>query len=133
MNEGCTRCCDTDHSATSIHYDIGLDNNTSLSEAWQFWDANDTTWNLNGCSFAMDIQVTYYDLAPKMSLSSAAGTIVVADPVQRVIYLNADSTAVQAALTPGVYVYDLVMTDALGVKTALLHGFVKVSQGVTGV
>lgn len=122
-------CCEHAHSVTSAHVDIAADNNGTLSDAFQFGDPTDTTWTLDGCTFAMDVQLTYYDAAPKLSLSSMAGTIVVDDTVQRVIHLSVDPVP----LLPGAYVYDLVMTDALGTKTPLMHGALCISQGVTGV
>lgn len=126
-------CCDHAHSVTSAHVDLTLDNNTTWSDAFQYGDLDDTTWTLNGCSFTMDVQIAYYDVAPRLSLASSAGTIVTDDSVQRVIHLNVPAAAIQASLMPGVYVYDLVMTDAMGTRTALMHGYVEVSQGVTGV
>jgi hypothetical protein len=125
--------CGYGHSATSAHVDLSIDNNTTWSDAFQFDDPDDTTWTLDGCSFTLDVQVTYYDLEPKLSLSSAAGTILIADPIKRVIYFSVPAAAVQAGVLPGTYVYDLIMTDALGVRTALMHGQLEVSQGVTGV
>lgn len=126
-------CCERAHSVTSAHVDLAIDNNSSWSDAFQFGDPDDTTWDLNGCTFSMDVQVTYYDIAPKLSLATSAGTIVVDDPVQRVIHFNVPAATLQNDLTPGTYVYDLIMTDARGVATALMHGKVEISQGVTGV
>lgn len=122
-------CCEHAHSVTSAHVDLAADNNGTLSDAFQYGDPTDTTWTLDGCTFAMDVQLTYYDVTPKLSLSSAAGTIVVDDPVQRVIHLHVDPLT----LLPGNYVYDLIMTDALGTKTPLQHGQLEICQGVTGV
>ena len=127
------QCCEHAHSVTSAHVDLAIDDNATWSDAFQFGDLGDTTWTLSGCTFTMDVQITYYDLAPKLSLATTAGTIVTADPVQRVIYLSVPSAAIVAALIPGTYVYDLIMTDAFGVRTALMHGSVEVSHGVTGV
>lgn len=126
----CCECGDA-HSATSAHYDMAIDNNGTWRDAWQFDDEDDLTWTLDGTTFLMDVQLNYYDAVPKLSLRSQDNEIIVADTVKRVIYLNVDPSAIQSALTPGVYVYDLIMIDGSGVRTPLLHGYVKVAQGVT--
>jgi hypothetical protein len=85
----------------------------------------------------MSVQLTYYDPAPLLTLSTDDGTIVVDDPIQRVIHLNVPDTTIQAALNPGQYVYDLVMSTvgtpmtAPPIRTPLMHGTVCVNSGVT--
>jgi len=125
--------CTYPHSETSAHEDMAIDNNATWSNAFQFGTPTDTTWSFNGCTFAADVQLTYYDATPKLSVSSAAGTIVIDDPNQRVLHFSVAPLAIQNALLPGAYVYDLIMTDAMGIKTALMHGCLTVVQGVTGV
>lgn len=133
MAAGCTKC-NAGHSATSAHVDLAIDNNGTWSDAFQFGDDDDTTWTLNGQSFALDVQLTYYDATPKLSVKSNLGEIVIADPNQRVIYLNVPPFTIQSSLPPGRYVYDLVMIDGTtGVHVPLMHGTVDVAQGVTGV
>jgi hypothetical protein len=133
MGESCLRCGCNGHSITSAHWDMAIDNNGTWQNAYQFGKPDDFTWTLNGMSFAMDVQRTYYDTTPLLSLRSSAGKIVVDDPAQRVIHLNVPPDEVQAALRPGVYVYDLVMYDGSSppIRTPLMHGTVMVSQGVT--
>jgi hypothetical protein len=127
-------CCERGHSVTSAHVDLAIDNNGTWSDAFQFGDEDDLTWTLVGQSFALDVQLNYFDAAPKLSINSGAGQIVIADPIQRVIYLNVPPASIQASLQPGTYVYDLVMIDvASGVHVPLMHGTVEVTQGVTGV
>jgi hypothetical protein len=123
--------CDDKHSVTLAPVDLIVDNNGSWSDAFQFGDLDDTSWNLIGCTFELDVQRNAYDLVPLLSLSSANGRILIADPVQRVIYFDVDAVDLQAGLQPGAYVYDLVMTDQLGVRTPLMGGILEVVQGVT--
>ena len=133
MNNGCSKC-EAGHSVTSAHVDLAIDNNGTWSDAFQFGETEDLTWTLNNQSFSLDVQLNYYDPVPKLSVTSADGEIIIADPIQRVIYLNIPPYAIQAALQPGMYVYDLVMIDGVtGVHVPLMHGTVEVAQGVTGV
>lgn len=130
------QCCPTNgctHSVTSAHVDMRIDNNGTWSDAFQFGEPDDTTWTLTGQAFSMDVQLTYYDATPLLSLSSSAGRIIIDDVNQRVIHFNVDPVALQAALKPGQYVYDLVMLDAStpSVRVPLMHGIVIVAQGVT--
>ena len=123
--------CDDDHSVTSAEVDLAIDNNGTWSDAFQFGDVGDFTWDLFSSNFEMDVKRNRYDLTPLLHLDLAGGRIVIADPVQRVIYLNVASVDIQAALAPGEYVYDLVMIDVNGVRIPLMHGDVEVTQGVT--
>ena len=93
--------CESAHSVTSAEVNLAIDNNGTWMDAFQFGEPADTTWDLVGQSFELDVQLSYYDATPKLSLTSAAGEIVIDDPIQRVIHLNVDSAALQAALTPG--------------------------------
>ena len=110
---------------------MAIDNNGTWSDAFQFGDVGDLTWNLIGWSFEMDVKRSRYDLNPLLSLDSTAGTIVVADPIQRVVYLDVPPASIQAALAPGEYVYDFVGIDPNANRVPLMHGEVEVTQGVT--
>jgi hypothetical protein len=117
-------------SATSALTPIIISNNVTWADAFQF-DRGDETWTLAGCDFELDVQRNSYDTMPLLSLSTADGRIIIADPIQRVIYFNVAPADIQAALSPGVYVYDLVMIDTAAVRTLLMHGPLTVQQGVT--
>jgi hypothetical protein len=120
------------HSATSAEVDLAVDNNGSWSDAFQFGDPDDTTWDLNGAAFECDVQRNPYDETPLLHLDTSSGRIIVDDVVQRVIHFDVDAVDIQANLQPGKYVYDLVMIDGLsGVRTPLMHGQLVVQQGVT--
>src|SRR5262249_39068643 len=101
MSDECGYC----HSVTSAHVNLAIDNNGTWMDAFQFGEPADTTWTLTGQSFAMSVQIDYYDATPKLALTSGAGQIVIDDVNQRVIHLNVSMTAIQPALKPGVYVY----------------------------
>lgn len=125
--------CDyPDHSVTSAHVDMAIDNNGTWSDAFQFGTPGDFTWTLNN-NFEMDVQFNRYDATPLLQLSTTNGRIIVDDINQRVIHLNVAPTDIQASLRPGSYVYDLVMLDGSSppIRTPLMHGRVHVGQGIT--
>jgi hypothetical protein len=121
------------HSATSALVNIGIDNNATWQDAFQFGTPGDTSWTLDGQGFELDVQLTPYDTTPLLSLSTDNGRIVVDDTVQRVIHFNVDPSDIQTNLQPGTYIYDLVMVDGSTppVRVPLMHGLLKVGQGVT--
>jgi hypothetical protein len=124
--------CDDDHSSTSAQVDMSVDNNGTWSDAFQFGTIGDPTWTLVNQSFECDVQRNAYDQVPLLSLSTANGRIMVDDVVQRVIHFNVPADDIQAALSPGVYVYDLVMVDTVtSVRVPLMHGKFTITQGVT--
>jgi len=124
------------HNATSAQVNLAISNNATWQDAFQFGEPDDLTWDLNGQMFELDVQRNPYDAVPLLSLSSSENEIVIADTIQRVIYMNVDASAIQAALSPGTYVYDLVMIAGTNpappaVRVPLMHGTLQVSQGVT--
>lgn len=108
-------------------------NNGTLQDAFQFGPATDLSWDLNGQNFKMEIKASRDDTLPLLTLTSAGGSIIVDDPIQRVIHLNLNDTSLQAAVPVGEYVYDLVMFDGASppIRTVLMQGKFTLSQGVT--
>ena len=119
------------HSVTSAHVDLRIDNNSTWMDAFQFGEPIDTTWTLDGQSFELDVQRNPYDLVPLLHLDTTGGRIVVDDTVQRVIHFNVAPADIQTSLSPGSYVYDLVMVSGSDVRVPLMHGQLFVNQGVT--
>jgi hypothetical protein len=126
-----TDICGDNHSPTSARVDLAVDNNGSWSDAFQFGDLDDTTWELTGCTFELHVRRNAYDSAPLLSLTTGNGRIITDDNIQRVIHFDVDAASLRTALDPGVYVYDLVMIDANSVRVPLMHGILEVVQGVT--
>jgi hypothetical protein len=123
-------------SVTSAEVHLRIANNATWQDAFQFGDPDDLTWTLESQMFELDVQRNPYDAVPLLSLSSSENEIVIADVFQRVIYMNVDATAIQGSLSPGVYVYDLVMIAGdnpapPAVRVPLMHGTLQVVQGVT--
>jgi hypothetical protein len=119
------------HSVTSAHEDLRIDNNGTWQDAFQFGTPGDTSWTLTGQTFELDVQRNPYDLVPLLHMDSAGGQIIIDDTVQRVIHFNVPPADIQANLSPGTYVYDLIMVSDTNVRVPLMHGVLKVAQGVT--
>lgn len=121
------------HSVTSAHVDLAIDNNGTWQDAFQFGTTGDVTWTLIGQHFLMDVKINRYDASPLLSLTTADGSIVTDDNIQRVVHLNVSPATIQADLPPGRYVYDFVMIDASNpaIRVPLMHGNVTVAQGVS--
>lgn len=119
------------HPPTSAEVDISVSNNESFNEAFQFDDETVTYWDFNDKTFRMDIKGNFEQLTPLLSITSPT-QITVDDATLRIIHFNVPDTDLLAALVPGSYVYDLIMTDAGDVKTQLMHGVFNFAIGVTG-
>lgn len=119
---------------TSAKVNIEIANNVTWEDAFKFGTDGDTTWSFTGQSFIMELKADRDDAAALFTLSTTNGRIVVDDVVQRILHFNVPFTDLQAALPPYTeYQYDLVMydTSSPAIRVALMHGEVKVKQGVT--
>lgn len=121
------------HSSTSARVDIAIDNNGTWSDAFQFGEPTDTTWDLTDQTFELDVKLNRYSSTALLQLTTGNGKIVTDDVVQRVIHFNVSAADIQAALNPGRYVYDLIMLNGSSpaVRVPLMHGDLIVTQGVT--
>lgn len=117
---------------TSAHVNIVTADNATFQDAYQFDDATDTSWNFTGKTFRMDIKANKEALVALLSITSAAGQIVVDDAVTRVLHFNVPAATIVAVMPPGYYVYDLIMTDGSSVRTPLMYGEFVLDHGVTG-
>jgi hypothetical protein len=113
--------------------EIVIQSNVYWDDAFQFGLASDQTWNFVGMSFLLDLKLHRSDTTPVLSLSSAAGTIVVSDPINRILNMFVSDHALRAALTPNTsYEYDLIMVNNVtGQRDCLMYGTVKFDYGVT--
>jgi hypothetical protein len=121
------------HSVTASLVDLQISNNVTWMDAFQFGTPDNTTWTLDGQTFELDVQRNPFDLVPLLHLDSAGGRIIIDDKAQRVIHFNVAPVDIQASLSPGVYIYDLVMIDASSppLRVQLMYGMLKVGQGIT--
>lgn len=109
-------------------------NNGTWQDAFIFGTAGDTTWSFSGQNFRMDIKGNYADEDALLSLTTGDSTIIVDDVVQRILHLNVPEATITGALVPGRYFYDLVMYDGSTppIRIPLMHGEVRITQGITG-
>lgn len=119
---------------TRATVNLVIENNATWLDAFQFGTVGDTTWSFVGQNFRLDVKGNKDQTAALLSLTSAAGTIVVDDVVQRVLHLNVPETSITAALHPGEYIYELVMFDnsVPAVRVPLMGGKLIVEQGIAG-
>jgi hypothetical protein len=119
--------------ATAALVDVTVANNATWNDAWQFGNVGDTSWDLTGQAFKLEVKASRNDLTPLATFTSSGGTIVVDDIVQRVIHMNVPDATIQADLPVGCYVYDLIMFDGStpSIRVQLMTGHLEVKQGVT--
>lgn len=117
---------------TASRVDLAFLDSGDYYDAFQFGTAGDTSWNFNNKTFHMDIKGSSDDATPLLSLTSANGRVIVDDPINRVLHLYVPQATWEAAIVPGVYVYDFVMIDgATTVRTPLMYGNLEDQHGVT--
>ena len=123
-----------DRPITKARVDIAIDNNSTWEDAFLFGTVGDLSWNFNGQSFRADIKGNKDQTSVLLTVSSVAGTIVVDDPIQRILHFWVPEAAISAALQPGEYIYELMMFDGSvpSVRVPLMGGKLIVLQGVTG-
>jgi len=119
-------------SATSAEVNIVIGNGATWQDAFQFGQPGDFTWQLT-FNWECEIKLDRYQTTPLLNPSTVNGQIIVDDINQRVIHFNVGPAIIQAALQPGIYVYDLIMFDnsTPAIRTVLMHGKLKVVQGVS--
>lgn len=128
---------------SSAFVNIVTQNNETFSDAFQFdppsgctgcTGATGPSWSLSNQNFRMDIKGNRQQPAALLSITSAAGQIIVDDVVNRIVHFNVPETVLLAALVPGEYVYDFVMysNDNPPIRLVLMHGGFKFGLGVTG-
>ena len=118
---------------TAACVDIYQQDNGTLQDAFQFGIPGDTSWSFVGKSFKMEVKQSRDDVMPVLTLSDAAGSIVVDDPVQRILHLNVPYNIIQSNLPPSHYVHDLIMIDGSvpPIRTPLMGGKLIITRGVT--
>jgi hypothetical protein len=128
-------CCG--HPPSSAHVKIVTASNATFNEAYQFDPpqpgVTPPVWTLYN-HFRLDVKTAYGQPTPLCSFTTAAGQIVIDDPVQRVIHFVVPETSIVPPLIPGTFVYDLIMYDdsVPAIRVPLMHGEFIVTTGVTG-
>jgi hypothetical protein len=122
-------------AVTAARVDIVTPDNATWQDAFQYGIQGDTSWSFTNQNFRLDIkgnkftQPTYL-----LSLTSAAGQLIVQDPVQRILQMNVPEATLTGSLVPGEYEYDLIMFDGSvpPIRIALMYGKFNLKHGVTG-
>ena len=104
----------------NIFIDQGADFAITVNVA----DVDGTTLNLTGYTAAAQMRKTY----ESSSVSATFGTAIAASDGQVTLSLT---DSITTALSPGRYVYDLVVTSGAGLKTRVVEGQAIVTPGVT--
>lgn len=107
----------------SANYNITVNKYSDFSRTFAI-KSDDVIQNITGYSFSGKLKENFN--AP----TGVDFLVVILDQAQGLfkIYLT---DAITANMSPGVWVYDVVMTDPLGDKTRLLEGNAFIRQGVT--
>lgn len=87
-------------------------------------DSNGDAINLSGYTAASQIRKSYYSSTADSFIATVTGT---ANGEVTITMTSANS----ANMSPGRYLYDLVITSPAGVKTRVVEGIVTVLPGVT--
>ncbi len=112
--------------------DIAIQNNVFWTDVFQFGTTTDDTWDFSGKRFQLDVKRRATDSSALLSLTSAAGEILISDISQRILSMYVSDVDIRASLPVDRYVYDLIMIDnSTGQRDALMAGTLEVEQGVT--
>lgn len=117
-----------------VRVDIVIPTNAWWVDSFQFGDLGDTTWSFVGKSFLLDVKQNATDTTPMLSCSSAGGTLVVTDTINRILNMLVTDIAIRSAFPSlnGTYKYDLIMVDnSTGERDMLMYGELCVVTGVT--
>lgn len=118
-------------AVTAAIVNMVIGDNSTWRDAFQFGTPGDTTWAFTGCTFKCEVKAQRTDVTPLLTAQSTDGTIVIDDPVQRVLHFNVPMATIKADIPAATYIYDLIMTDGSGVRTQLMQGYIRVRKGVT--
>lgn len=122
------------HPYSSAHVDLIAANNADFIDAIQFDPpvpgVTGPAWDLTGATFSMEV-TRNKESTPLLTITSAASEIVTDSETDRIIHFDVAQADIAAALIPGTYIYDLIMTTAESKRVALMHGKFTVTDGIT--
>ncbi len=119
---------------TVARLDMEIQDNATWQDAFQLGTVGDTSWDLVGENFIMEVKGARDEPNPLLTLSTDNGRIVIDDTALRVIHFEVVDADIQANIPASEeYVYDLVMYDNASPprRVALMGGKVRVCKGVT--
>lgn len=104
--------------------ELTVEQGANFSTTIDVKDGTNTIINLSGYTVAAQMRKSYY------STTANSFTTTITDASAGVITMSMTG-ANTANLTPGRYVYDLLLTSGTGVKTRVIEGIVTVMPSVT--
>lgn len=104
--------------------ELNIEQYATFSTTVNVEDSQGTAVNLSGYTAASQIRKSYYST----SANNLTATVTGIANGEITLSMTAANTA---NLTPGRYLYDLVITAPTGVKTRVVEGIVNVLAGVT--
>jgi hypothetical protein len=114
---------------------FSIKNNAWFLNAFRFGVLGDTSWSFTGKEFLCDLKSDPGQTKPDLSLASdspSPATILVLDPINRVLQFNVTDILIQQKLQLGPYNYDLIMVNtSTGERDTLMSGVITVVQGIT--
>ena len=114
---------------------FSIKNNVWFLNAFRFGVVGDTSWSFTNKDFLCDLKSDPSQTNPDLSISSTGpspATILVLDPIARVLQFNVEDLVLRNKLSVGPYQYDLIMVDdTTGERDMLMSGVITVMQGVT--
>lgn len=108
----------------AAYTEINIEQYASFSTTVNVEDSAGAAINLTGYSAASQIRKSYYSSTANNFTATITGTA----NGEITLSMTAANTAL---LTPGRYLYDLVITAPAGTKTRVVEGIVNVLAGVT--
>ena len=106
------------------YVELTLEQGANFNTVLDLKDAAGGILNLNGYSVASQLRKSYY------STTATDFTMTISDASTGQITM-AMSSANTANVTPGRYVYDILLTSDTGIKTRIIEGIVNVLPSVT--
>lgn len=104
--------------------ELNIEQYATFSTTVNVEDSQGTAVNLSGYTAASQLRKSYYSTSANNFVATVTG---IANG-EITLSMTAANTAL---LTPGRYLYDLVITAPTGVKTRVVEGIVNVLAGVT--
>jgi hypothetical protein len=104
--------------------ELTLEQGANFNTVLDLKDAAGSILNLSGYSVAAQMRKSYY------STTAIDFTISVTDALAGSITMSMNS-ANTSVVTPGRYVYDVLLTSGTGIKTRIIEGIVTVLPSVT--
>lgn len=104
--------------------ELTVEQGANFSTTIDVKDGTNTIINLSGYTVAAQMRKSYYST----TANSFTTTITDASAGQITMTMTSANTS---GLTPGRYVYDLLLTSGTGVKTRVIEGIVTVMPSVT--